>query len=78
MLALKQKGGFCMSHIKLNHKRLKKEMFKAEMSSSRLAKRLNVSRQMASYIIRHGGRKYAKQLARIFRLQETDFLMRED
>ena len=64
-----------MAEIKLNHQLVRSLMTELFMDNGDLAKRMKVSKQMASYIIRRGGRKYARPLAKVFHCDWQELLL---
>ena len=64
-----------MAYTKLNHRRVQQEMDRLLMRPIDLAKILKVDRQLANYVIWHGGAKYADRLAKIFSCTKNDLLV---
>ena len=63
-----------MAFTKLNHNKLQELMDRKCIRPADLAKSLGVSRQMANYIVHHGGRNYALRLARVLGCEEADII----
>jgi hypothetical protein len=59
---------------KLNHQQVRENMKRLSLRPVDLANQLGISRQMANYLVHHGGFKYAEQLAKIFDCDEEDLV----
>lgn len=64
-----------MAFTKLNHTKVLSEMYRLKMRPIDLAKRLDISRQLANYVIYRGGRKHVFKLARVFGCHREDLLV---
>lgn len=64
-----------MALIKLNNELVITLMAKKFLRPTDLADVLKVSKQMANYIIHHGGMVYADRLAKILNVKRTDLLV---
>ena len=64
-----------MAYTKLNHIKVRQEMGNLLIRPIDLAKMLKVDRQLANYVIWHGGAKYADRLAKIFGCRKNDLLV---
>lgn len=61
--------------LKLNHRKVREIMVERKITPSSIAGKLQVSRQMASYIINRGGPGYAPVLSKALKCSISDIIL---